>query len=589
MEAELAGHRTTFEVPADHFAAMKWAAQHLGAQAIIYPGSMHRDHARAAIQLLSGDIPQHRVYAHLGWQRHDDQLVYLHSGGAIGASGIVEGIEVQVDDQLSRYLLPAPPVGNDRKVAIQKSLSFLKVAPLEIVIPLYSAIWLSLLAKSELSIHLFGPTGQGKSSVAALVQQHFGAMMEARFLPANWTNTANALEALAFAAKDVVMVTDEWTPTNAAHAQSLQRNAERLFRAQANGTGRQRMGPDTRLKAAKPPRGFIISTGEDSPKGQSLKARLLLIEVAPGAINFKRLTECQQDARGGYYAQALAAFVQWLAPRYAQIQAQWSSELAELRQAAARSGQHRRTAGNIASLALGWRYFLIFAWQTKALTKKQAHTWWKQAWTTLQHLADAQDQHQSESEPTQHFLNLLQEALASKRAHLKKLDLDDPSPYQGGERIGWLAGDKIYLLPEVSYAVAHRLGNAVGNGLAVSPQSLRKRLKERGLIAESEPSRDTISVRKQIDGERWSVLVLNKALLYDNQPGHADQKPQEWSGVCPPLVREWSGLLTPTDHIKTLNDKEILSSGQSGQVFSGDTDDTDKMSTASAQSVPHAA
>jgi hypothetical protein len=45
-------------------------------------------------------------------------------------------------------------------------------------------------------------TGRFKSEAAALAQQHFGAGLDARHLPANWSSTGNALEALAFTAKD---------------------------------------------------------------------------------------------------------------------------------------------------------------------------------------------------------------------------------------------------------------------------------------------------------------------------------------------------------------------------------------------------
>lgn len=589
IEAQIADKRTTLEVPADRFAAMKWPAQHLGAEAIIYSGSGIRDRARTAIQIFSvGHIQQRFVYAHLGWQRHNDQWIYLHADGAIGESGTIDGMEVQVDGKLSRYILPAPPRGKNLKKAIKKSLDFLKVAPEAIGVPLYGAIWRAPLTEGDLSLHLVGRTGQGKSSIAALAQQHFGPTMEVRDLPANWTNTPNALEELAFAAKDVLMVIDEFTPTNAAHAQTLHRVADRIFRAQANRTGRQRMGPDARLRAAKPPRGLIVSTGEESPRGESLRARMLLIDVAPDAVDFEQLTRCQKDALGGYYAQTMAAYVQWLAPWYADIQAQWQVELAQLRQAAARAGQHRRTAGTIASLALGLRYFFIFAWQTQVLSEQEAQEQWQQAWTTLQHLADAQDQHQRESEPTERFLSLLREALASGRAYLKKINEPDQSHYTG-QRMGWVNGDRVYLLPDVSYAVAQRLGEATGNGLAVTSQTLRKRLNEKGLLAETEPSRDTLLVRKQIDGTRWPVLVLNKEVLYDNQPARADQNHQAWSGSCPPLVGSWTGFLDSSDHDKILNKEYLYVSGQGGQVLDADKAARDNQSSSEGPALSNAA
>ena len=49
------------------------------------------------------------------------------------------------------------------------------------------------------------------------------------------------------------------------------READRLVRAQGNRSGRQRMRQDSTLRPAKPPRGLLLSTGEDVPRGHSLR------------------------------------------------------------------------------------------------------------------------------------------------------------------------------------------------------------------------------------------------------------------------------------------------------------------------------
>jgi hypothetical protein len=102
IEARLNGRTFRFTIPAERFGGMVWATEHLGASAIVYPGISLRDHARVAIQLLSGDIPERRVYTHLGWRQLGDEWVYLHGSGAIGPDGPVTGIEVHLPEQLSR-------------------------------------------------------------------------------------------------------------------------------------------------------------------------------------------------------------------------------------------------------------------------------------------------------------------------------------------------------------------------------------------------------------------------------------------------------------------------------------------------------
>jgi hypothetical protein len=73
---------------------MGWLLNQLGPQAIIYPGQ--QQHARAAIQSLSGQIRQEHVFAHLGWRKQDRDWVYLHAGGAVGAQGPRSEFDVQL-------------------------------------------------------------------------------------------------------------------------------------------------------------------------------------------------------------------------------------------------------------------------------------------------------------------------------------------------------------------------------------------------------------------------------------------------------------------------------------------------------------
>jgi len=104
VEAEVDGQRLVFTVAAAEFGRMGWVLQKLGPQAIIYPGQ--QQHARAAIQVLSGAIPQEHVFAHLGWRRHGLQWVYLHGTGALGVDGPVSGLQqVQLPAALRPYEL----------------------------------------------------------------------------------------------------------------------------------------------------------------------------------------------------------------------------------------------------------------------------------------------------------------------------------------------------------------------------------------------------------------------------------------------------------------------------------------------------
>ena len=143
-----AGHRARnqrFQVPAQQFFNMNWGVNKLGATAIVSPGFTTKDHLRAAIQHLSGDVPRQVVYAHLGWRMIGDEWCYLHAGGAIGPNGPVSGAETDLPDQLTHYTLPVPPSDSDLAVAVQASLRILDLAPDEVTVPLFAAVWRSTL------------------------------------------------------------------------------------------------------------------------------------------------------------------------------------------------------------------------------------------------------------------------------------------------------------------------------------------------------------------------------------------------------------------------------------------------------------
>src|SRR5437762_2907713 len=168
--------------------------------------------------------------------------------------------------------------------------------------------------------------------------------MSARTLPGSWSSTANALERLAFEGKDVLLIVDDFAPTGSpADVQRYHREADRLNRAQGNNAGRTRLGPDGSLRAANPPRGLTVSTGEDQPRNQSARARNLIVEISPDVVNFRRLTQAQREAASGLYAHAMAGYIAWLAARHAAIATTIAADLVRFREAAAASAAHRRT------------------------------------------------------------------------------------------------------------------------------------------------------------------------------------------------------------------------------------------------------
>ena len=280
LEAELAGQKVDFLVPAVEFSRMNWVVRQLGPQAIIYPGQ--QQHARAAIQSLSGPIQQEQAFTHLGWTRRGQDWVYVQTDGAVGPSGSLPSYHVRLPAPLQHYRMNPRADGSELVKAVRTSLGFLSLAPDRITFPLLAAVYRAPLGNADFSLFLTGRTGTFKTALAALCQQHFGASMDPSRLPANFASTANALEEIAFAAKDALLTVDDFVPTGGTGDSALHAIAERLFRAAGNHQGRGRMCGQRHLSGSRPPRALILATGEEVPRGHSLRARLLIFESQSG-------------------------------------------------------------------------------------------------------------------------------------------------------------------------------------------------------------------------------------------------------------------------------------------------------------------
>jgi hypothetical protein len=525
-----------FSVPSGQFSGMAWVADHLDAQAVIYPGFALKDHARAAIQLLSNNVVTRQVLTHSGWREVNRNWAFLHGGGAICPTGPLHDVTIDLPESLRRFELPDPPTGEDLRSAIRASIEFLDVAGDPVTVPIFCAIWRSVLGGADFSLHLSGTTGAGKSELAALAQQHFGAGMVAKDLPANWSSTANFLEALAFSAKDVLLVVDDFAPTGSpSDVQRLHRDADRLLRAQGNLSARQRMRRDTYLLHPKPPRGLILSTGEDIPRGQSLRARLvvliLLLEGA-GSVNWPKLTVCQRYATTGTFSRAMSGFLRWLDPQYREMRNALPQLTADLAAMLRSNQQHQRTPYNVASLALGMDYLLRFAADVEALSAQEIDDLSERVWRALVAVVDTQGEYQSDSEPTGRFLRLLSASIASGQAHFAAPNGLEPSSPESwgwrkvvvgfikewrpqGRRIGWVEGGNLYLQSEAAYAEAQRMARDEGDALTITLPTLKKRLKEGRLLAstQSNGGKERLEVRRVLEKNRRSVLHLHASTL----------------------------------------------------------------------------
>ena len=238
IETSVGNRRKTFVILASEFSTMTWPVAQLGARAIVCPGFGLRDHARAAIQVLSGNVPRRYIFTHSGWRKVRKQWVYLHAEGAIGQNGPVSSVGVSLSAALASFVLPPPPTGKKLAEAIRASLGILDVVADPISIPLLAGTYRAAVCSADYNVHITGPTGALKTELAALSQQHFGAGLDSRHLLGSWSSTVNSLEALAFTVKDAVLVVDDLRAGSKYDVSQMHRNADRLLRSQGNNSAR---------------------------------------------------------------------------------------------------------------------------------------------------------------------------------------------------------------------------------------------------------------------------------------------------------------------------------------------------------------
>jgi hypothetical protein len=530
------GQSVEVEVPAERLPqARRWAAQAVGAHAVITPMSRDEAHVATAAQYLGdGQWTSVTTYAHTGWRSDiDGTWRFLTASGALGADGLDTSVSVDLGTEaLNLYALPDPDEAAAEALveAVRASVALLDVAPLTVTAPLLGAVYRAPLPLlPETSAYVVGPSGSLKSAASATALQHFGRGLDARNFPANWTFTGNALEAIANQLANVLLIIDDYAPQSADDPRRLATAADRIFRGAANSAGRGRLRPDGTRRPERPPRAQIAATGEDVPPGESLRARLTVATVDAGAIDVAKLTEAQQRAAGGTYELAMAGYVRHLAGLldaengYAdRLREQIAERRADL---AKGSAGHARVPEATAGLLTGFREFLTFAVAAGAFTSDQATAQMDKVKGALVQVAAEQSSYTRGMSVAEVYLRALAVALVSGAAHLADQTTgrqpDEPErwgwePYPGtgettyhpkGKCIGWLsASGDVYLHPGVAYEVARDHAGRAAEPLATTKIVVHKRLKEGNHLASVDEKDDRPTVVRRIAGKSLRVL-----------------------------------------------------------------------------------
>jgi hypothetical protein len=545
IEAVVDGQVARLRVPVTEFASLSWVPQ-LGSDAVIEPGRDTKDRLRAAIQHLSRPAARRDVFAVTGWREIGGEQVYLHAGGALGASGPVEGIEVRLNDPvLARFSLPAPLEGDALRAGAEACAAlFLLNGALEVTVPLFGAVWRSTLGPSPLTVYVSGPPTSGKTMLVALGQSHFGATMDERHLPASLKHaTAASLNKMRAVIGDAVFVADDYLMSGTSDDMKLNEKVDVMVRAQYGGAGARRLGRDGALaRTESEPRSLAILTGESLPRGHSLRTRLVVGELA-GPLS-EDLAQRKAMARAGLYAGTMAAFLKWLAPQLKTIQAELPERIAKVvdRLDAGNARRDQRTLALLSEVAVGVRLFLDFA--AYAGVPAEARERIREAtWAMLRASTERQRSHQESQEPAQRFLGILFDGLRGFRWYFTRPDGTAPedcgawgwfiptsrAPGQTeegdpiepqyitrGACVGVVDAGEVWINTKLALAEAQKLAREIADPLPLTPDDLGKRLYDLGLLARTDiktrrrtyQHRKRLKLGKILDGLCVSVDTL---------------------------------------------------------------------------------
>jgi len=570
LAAAVRGQSLQVSISAAQFAGMTWVAERLGAGAIVEPGMGTKDRLRHAMQVLSGEIPQRRVYAHTGWRQIDGVWVYLHAGGAIGLDGVVPGIEVTLSPPLARLALPEPGSGEDLVAAVRSALRLLELLPLAVAVPLLGATWLAPLREllgpdvPDFVLWLHGPSGVFKSEYLALAMAFYGDFSRTS-LPANFSATANAIERFTFETKDALLAIDDFHPAGDAKEQAaMNQVVNRVLRGAGNASGRARMQADTSLRPALFPRGLAIVSGERLPDGHSTAARMFPVAVESGTITPAQLSRAQEERL--HYPRAMASYLEFLAQRFGILRDELPARFRASRSQLQVAGSHRREPGQVAHLLLGLETFFGFAVAIGVMTAEERDARLGEAQAVLLAHALEHAESQAEEAPDQVFLRLLAGGFAGKRAYLEHKQggvPQDPEQWgweptvrrdaDGGESIVWqhptvaqLVGvvddDWLLLYPEPVYQFVATAARTGGRIFPVEAKTLWRRLDDAGLLAiEMDGTKRRRLVNAWISGATRRVLKLRADALAPSSPPETGEEGEEGEEPTQERGNEWEG------------------------------------------------
>lgn len=400
-----------------------------GAACRIYLGRGTKAFYSEAMQMQCENAPHTVTYEHTGYSVIDGKRVFLNGGYSVTAEGLTDQYNVVFPGQLASYgftnekhesryntlLRVLPTVAPKTLVLAGLGLSFLT--------PLNAVLREKGIEPSFL-LYFVGKTGARKTTLAKLFLNFFGYFDKGTTPPANFRDTINAIEKKFAVLDSTLTLLDDRIPATSQKVKvQVEAIEQAAFRLVGDRSGRARMNADGTLKATYIPKCNVIVTAEDafSNAGESGVARSLTVELTPGDVDLKALTEVQQNAEE--LNECMSEYIQYVLSNWDELEKTLKPLFLDLR-SKAQEGEHGRLAECVAHLQIGITVMCQWLESIGQITEAQAQELKVTAWNIFLTLAKEQNKRITDEKPVKLFLDAVKEM--RDRGDIRFDDIDAP-------------------------------------------------------------------------------------------------------------------------------------------------------------------
>jgi hypothetical protein len=450
-----------------------WVSKYLAPRfptADILPGFSGREFRAAILQTSPEDqILRRVVYCRIGWFKDGGEYVYVTRSGAIGIKGLDTTVATSLAVNYQHYSLPAPRL--ESVAAVFDLLDFRSRA---VTMPLLGAMFVSVLGHSRLTINVIGLTQSGKTAtVCDLFMRLFG-IGHSSDDPTTWDGTPNALVELLAGCAYAPYVLDDLVPGgDERDLNQIRQKTDTVVGAQGNGQGRARLNRDGTPKPQPILTGLLIITSESWVGRQSRTARTVQVPCGREDMDVKKYQAVL--AKSHLLPEAMAAFIQWVAPRLNELREYIETRDKEFQQLERGKGaeRQRRYDRSMGWLVGGFEIFTRFAFEVGTIDDARRKQLNAEAEKVIVEVIEQQERVEASARPHDLFRDSLRVAFATGKAYLTivkqpETGLDQKlvgNCFDKAELIGWVDGENVYLLPKPARDAAVESAANRGTGI----------------------------------------------------------------------------------------------------------------------------